>query len=296
VLPMISIVVATRNRPKLLTELLNSIQKQALKPIEMIIVDASDEFLDFDHQSYSFEIKHIKSDDPSISRQRNIGKKMISSRSIYLSVLDDDTIPDPTYLKRIVTFLENTDGAIGVSGITDDALLNTKADNWINCIKLLFFLDSPRSGTLTKGAVNIGLRTKELFPIESEWLIGCSVFKINKIKNLFYDHSLDGYSLGEDVIFSYEASKSGKLYILPDVRLPHRQSSESTHYRSQYWFKWASYRKTLISIMPGSILKWIYYGWSNLGQIVMVLFTRKSSTGLNRLSSVFAIIRGTLRG
>jgi GT2 family glycosyltransferase len=224
---------------------------------------------------------------------------LISSGSIYLSVLDDDTIPDPTYLKRIISFLENSEETIGVSGLPVDPLSTikrTKSNELMKYIKYLFFLDSTRSGTITKGGVNIGLRTTDSSPIESKWLIGCSIYKINKIRNLFYDSTMDGYSLGEDVIFSYKASTSGKLYLLPDVEFQHRQSSQQAHYKSNYWFKWASYRKTLISIMPGTRLKWFYYVWANLGQILMISFSRKGSSGLNRATSIVAIIRGTLRG
>jgi glycosyltransferase involved in cell wall biosynthesis len=293
---MISIVVATRNRPQLLTELLQSIQKQQLMPLEVIIVDASNEILDLDHTIYSFKIKHIKSNDPSISRQRNIGLKSISSDSNYLSVLDDDTIPDPTYLKYITSFLENSESAIGASGITEDTYPANKINKLTKFIKYLFFLDSPRSGIITKGAVNVGIRATSSSPIESEWLLGCSVYKIKKIRHLLYDSSLDGYSLGEDVIFSYRASNSGKLYILPEVRLLHLQTSRTTHYNSDYWFKWVTYRKILVSIMPGKILKWAYFGWANIGQMIMVLFTRRKSTGLNRVSSIFSIIKGSLHG
>lgn len=296
---MISIVVATRNRPHLLKELLQSIQEQELKPKEVIIVDSSDDFLDFDHSVYSFEIKHIKSDDPSISRQRNIGLNMISHNSIYLSVLDDDTIPGPTYLKRLIFFLENSGETVGVSGLPVNNISTdkkAKGKEWIKFMKHLFFLDSSKSGIITKGGVNIGLRTSESSPIDSEWLIGCSVYKINRIRHLRYESNLDGYSLGEDVIFSYKASFLGKLYLLPDIELPHRESSQLHHYRSNYWFKWSSYRKTLLSIMPGRILKWICYAWANFGQIVMILFTRKELTVLNRASSIVAIARGALHG
>jgi hypothetical protein len=113
---------------------------------------------------------------------------------------------------------------------------------------------------------------------------------------LFYERTLDGYSLGEDVIFSYKASAYGKLYLLPEVKLSHRQLSEHAHYKSQYWFKWASYRKLLVSIMPGKYIKWIYYGWSNFGQMLVVLLTRKGTTILDRILSILAIMRGTLRG
>lgn len=294
--PVISIVVATRNRPLLLAELLRSIQKQELMPQEVIIVDASDDFLDFDHKGYGFEIKHIKSNDPSISRQRNIGLKSVSSKSNYLSVLDDDTVPSPTYLKSMISFLQNSRYAVGASGVTIDAFPENKRKKLTKYLKYFFFLDSPRSGKITKGGVNVGVRTSSSKPIESEWLFACSVYKINEIRNLLYDPTLDGYSLGEDVIFSYKASASGKLYILPEVRLSHLQNSSDSHYKNDYWLKWVSYRKTLVSIMPGKILKWFYYGWANFGQMMMVLFTRRDSSVIDRISSILAIARGTLRG
>jgi glycosyltransferase involved in cell wall biosynthesis len=293
---MISIVVATRNRPQLLRGLLQSIQVQDLMPKEVIIVDASDEYPDFDHQEYSFELKHVRSMDASISRQRNLALSLVSKDSLYFAVLDDDTYPEPDYLKKIVSFLQSTDNAVGASGVTADNFPVIRTRSWTTYLKHLFFLESSQSGKITKGAINIGLRTKRKFPIESDWLIGCSVYKIKQLGNLVYESCLDGYSLGEDVIFSYKASAHGKLYILPDVRLPHLQYSVVTHYKNQYWFKWSSYRRTLVTIMPGKFLKWMFYWWANFGQMLVVLSARKDSTIRNRLSSVLSLIRGSLNG
>lgn len=293
---MLSILVATRNRPQLLEGLLQSIEAQELIPHEVIIVDASDVYQEVDPQMYQFNLKHVRSADASISRQRNFGLSLVSKDTVYLAILDDDTYPNPDYLKKIVLFLQSNTNAVGASGVTSDAFTLPARRSWISFLKRLFFLDSSQSGIITKGAVNIGLREIADHPIKCEWLIGCSVFKLKRIGNLQYESSLDGYSLGEDVIFSFKASELGDLFVLPNVKLPHLQYSEISHYKSQYWFKWSSYRKTLVELLPGKYLKWMFYWWSNLGQVLIVLCSRRGLSMRIRVSSAFALLKGSLNG
>ena len=70
---------------------------------------------------YQFKLKHVRSADASISRERNIGLSLVSKDSVYLAVLDDDTYPEPDYLTEIVSFLHSNEKAVGASGVKSDA-------------------------------------------------------------------------------------------------------------------------------------------------------------------------------
>lgn len=273
--------------------LLESLKKQTQLPTEVIIVDASDIFVKIEDSSLPFKVTHVPTKDSSISRQRNLGKRLVTSNSKYLSILDDDTYPEEQYFEKIVEFLDLNEEAVGASGVTfppNDYLSTSKPIQWF---KSIFFLDSQQSGIITKGGVNIGLRTDSLFPLKTEWLIGCSMFRISLVKTLDYEESFDGYSLGEDVLFSYRAGKNGDLFLMPRVQINHHEASKSSHYRPEYWYKWSKNRRSLLVLMPGGLSKWLYYAWSNLGQILIVLCNPRIDSRL-RFQSALKIIKGTI--
>ncbi len=264
-------------------------------PTEVIVVDASDEHTDIKASRLPFKLNHITTTDSSISRQRNLGISLASKNSKYLSILDDDTFPEEEYFQKIINFLDQNDTVIGASGITFPRNEYLTRWNLIKLLKNIFFLDSNHSGSITKGGINVGVRSMDTIPLKVEWLIGCSVFRIERVRNLGYENSFDGYSLGEDVLFSYEAAKFGDLYLLPCVQINHLEESKSNHYQPDYWYRWSKNRKPLIRVMPGRVNKWLYYNWSNLGQILVVLLNPKKDI-MTRLKSATKIVKGALSG
>lgn len=288
---MITVVVASKNRSHHLLALLNTLKVQTKLPAEVIIVDASDHFTKIEDSTLPFELIHISTKDSSISRQRNLGISLVNTNSRYLSILDDDTYPEEKYFEKIVDFLDLNKNAVGASGVTFPPKNLSSTSKQTFWFKSFFFLDSRNSGVITRGGINIGLRTNKLIPLKVEWLIGCSIYKLDFVRNLEYEKSFDGYSLGEDVIYSYQAAKNGELFLLPDVRLHHHEVSKSSHYRPEYWYKWSRNRKSLVLLMPGRFLKWFFYAWSNLGQILVVLFNPTLNSRL-RFQSILKIIKG----
>lgn len=289
---MISVVVATKNRPHHLTQLLKELKSQTVMPFEVIVVDASDNYVEIKIPELPFKLKHLVTKDSSTARQRNLGISQISKKSKYLSILDDDTIPEVEYFQKLVDFLEVNNSVIGASGVTFPG--NEYLWRWhpIRCFKSIFFLDSHRTGVITRGGINIGVRSRLVNPIQVEWLIGCCIFKVEYLKNLEYQKSFDGYSLGEDVLFSYEASKFGELFLVPNAQINHLEVSKSEHYQENYWYKWSKNRKSLIRTLDKPPSKWVYYHWSNLGQILILLLNPKISSR-TKARSIAKIVEGT---
>jgi glycosyltransferase involved in cell wall biosynthesis len=289
----ITVVVASRNREQYLPRLLESLESQTLKPVEVIIIDASDNFVDLPKKTFSFNLTHIATFDASISRQRNHGVSLISKESEYLAILDDDTYPETTYFEEICGFFGQLKNAVGVSGIPRSSRTGETNHKKTSLLKTIFFLDSFKSGSLTKGGVNVGIRKLSKDPMSVEWLIGCAVYKLDSVRELKYEEEFDGYSLGEDVIYSYRASKKGNLFVLPQVSLPHFEISSMDHYSPQYWRMWTKNRRNLVSIMPGGTAKWISYHWANFGQILILLFDFRSPMRI-RFRSIVQMIKGSM--
>ena len=102
---MIDIVIPTYKRPKHLSILLESIEKQTLLPNKVSIVYAGNEekYLKKIVQKYQLNIELFFST-PSLCKQRNIGIK--NSEAPYIFLCDDDIELPKNYLEGLFSFLE----------------------------------------------------------------------------------------------------------------------------------------------------------------------------------------------
>jgi GT2 family glycosyltransferase len=103
ILPPTSLVICSRNRPKLLSETVESILRGKDVPTEMIIVDQSTEphaELSVMKGSPSCEILYIHSKIVGVGASRNFGIR--SSRFEILIFIDDDMFVEPDWFRNLV--------------------------------------------------------------------------------------------------------------------------------------------------------------------------------------------------
>ena len=99
----ISIIICTKDRPDELSECVGSIQRQSVKPGEIIIVDASNSdetknLCQVWRNRDLLRIKYIRSK-PHLTHQRNLG--VASSVGKFIFFFDDDVVLDEGYLENI---------------------------------------------------------------------------------------------------------------------------------------------------------------------------------------------------
>jgi hypothetical protein len=140
-------------------------------------------------------------------------------------------------------------------------------------LQRFFGLDSTKDGALLKSGVNIPIRTYEGDIQEVEWLIGCSVWKFNKISDLRFEPDFVGQSLGEDVIFSFRASLRGKLFVDPRVHLSHTESAIGRPIGLEFWSMWVVNRKRIVDLFGRNPLHAAKYHFANLGQFVSLFYS-----------------------
>lgn len=122
VLPEASIIIITYNTDtKLLTQNLNSLNKQTTKDFEIVIVDNSDN-IDIKQIVSKFDLKYIKLDSNyGLTRGRNIGIRFAKGNIVIF--LDDDAIPTQDYVeKHIKAFAK-----YNIFGLRGKALPRTNA-------------------------------------------------------------------------------------------------------------------------------------------------------------------------
>ncbi|PIB26604.1 hypothetical protein BFP76_11975 [Amylibacter kogurei] len=102
--PPASIIIVSHGRPDGLARILSALRFQSYANFEIIVVA--------DHEPTSKNIKFVKFDEANISKARNLGIAVAAGDII--AFCDDDAIPEPRWLERLIAPFENPD--IGVAG------------------------------------------------------------------------------------------------------------------------------------------------------------------------------------
>ena len=247
---LISVIIPTRNREYLLKELIYRIatitKNDYDNNYEILIVDSSDYHREIDVPN-GIQISHLKTEIRSAAIQRNLGMESINPKTDFIAFLDDDVIIGENYFNKLKESLLKYQ-AIGVSGIVrnKNGKFATAQNRIKNFLKRLVFLYSKQAGSLLISGVNIPITNPNQGVIKSEWLIGCSFWNYKKIKSLRFEGDFYGQSLGEDVIFSYKASRLGSLYVDTEEFITHLESDIGRQDYRSFIYQWLFYRNRLM--------------------------------------------------
>ncbi len=89
----IAFIVPTRNRPDLLTKLLQSLQEQTVEANQVIVVDGSDQPVEPEIKQFlSPTVSYLRVFSPSLTKQRNEGIKALHEDITLVGYLDDDIV------------------------------------------------------------------------------------------------------------------------------------------------------------------------------------------------------------
>lgn len=131
--PTVSVIVATHNRPELLSRCLQSLLSQEHPPHEVVVVDnarSSDttERLVQSDLYASRGVRYIREDIPGLGRAHNAGAA--SATGDILAITDDDVITDRHWLSALLeAFVESDAGC--VTGLILPVELRTREQSWV---------------------------------------------------------------------------------------------------------------------------------------------------------------------
>lgn len=275
----ISIIIATLHRDEDLKVLFESLLVQTKAPLEIIIVDQSDDDKTKDLcLSYNdkLPLSYIHSPQKSGTHSRNIGIQ--KSNGAIVAFLDDDTKLSPDYLKQIEIFYREYPQAIGGMGKIINFMEFRDKLFGKGILPLLYKLMASFLGlsSFRKGfRVLNSSRNIEYYDadhtIEAEWLSGLSWYKREIFNEFKFEEKFEKWSFGEDRMLSYQIFKKypGSLYFYPDAKLYHFESSRNRLPEQdkiflkivyQYWFAYSCVDKNPF-----------FYWWGNLGEILLHL-------------------------
>jgi GT2 family glycosyltransferase len=188
----ISVVIASKGRPGFVRETIESLQRQTLKPKEIIIVAPSIE--DLPAKQWGEDVQYIVGP-LGLTSQRNKGIAAIPTTVPYVGCFDDDFELKEDYLEQAIAFMNANVSIMGISG----RLLAGGGITREGAKKLIASYQHPENARgmfFSKGKHHI--------------LFGCNMIIRRAVLNYeAFDENLPLYSYGEDYDLSIRLERYG---------------------------------------------------------------------------------------
>jgi len=224
-----SILIATKDRPKELALLLDSITKSTILPSKLVIVFAGTDINQIvSNYNSIISIELIKSEIASQFFQKSEGIKSLKSNDAWVLFLDDDVLIDNKAIEILVNRYVCNEKYSQYAGF-GLAIKNIKYRNFNFLSKLLLYvfkLYSFKPGTITKSGHPQSYLQQDL-DYNVSWLNGTSLWRSDVLKTYLENNLVVGHSSYEDVIFSYNVSKKHNLLFVPDVYVSSQKKLDS---------------------------------------------------------------------
>jgi len=276
----VSVVIPTYYRSKDLSELFDSLLKQTVKPLEVIVVDDTptniiEKVCETYHDKFeelNIELIYVRSfKERSAAIARNIGVSMAKGEIILF--LDSDIILYPNYIKKILEVFQKIPNSLGVQGwkIPKRVPRNSKGLMkyfTINNLKKLFLIQH-----FTTDSCNLFeyplLLTKI---INCESLSGSNMGFKRVIFNEFkYDENLLKYSYMEDMLLTHSIHRKypNSLYITPNAKCIHKVSEERRIKGSIFEHPHLRVCRKYVLMKLFGIKGLLIFGWQTLGLLTL---------------------------
>ncbi|MBK1987111.1 glycosyltransferase [Sphaerospermopsis aphanizomenoides BCCUSP55] len=214
----ISALVPTRNRSEPFRRMLDSLAQQSAQPLEMIVVDGSDndstkQLCESSIPGLITKIHYYRAIKLGAAIQRNQAMNYATQSTIWL--LDDDILFEPECVARLWNSLQTDPHIGGVNAM----ITNQKYLPPGRISRLLFqFLhghyESSYAGKCIGPAMNLLPEDREDLPevVSVEWLnTTCVLYRRQALPHPLFPEIFTGYSMLEDVTLSLTVGKNWKL-------------------------------------------------------------------------------------
>jgi glycosyltransferase involved in cell wall biosynthesis len=216
-------VIATKDRPIKLRNMLKSLVQQTRKPDKVVVVDGGDKLpTKIGDECKNLNIKYIRVYPPSATRQRNMGIKSLDKNCDFIGILDDDIILEEKSVENIMEFWRKIDKDVGGAAFNLMNHTNLYAEKFksLDITKKLGLYSKTGGKVLPSGFQSLIGRVKKNTFVD--WLPSTAVIWRKKVFNNFlFDEWYKGYSYLEDLDFSYAVGKKYKLAVVADAGYYH---------------------------------------------------------------------------
>ena len=271
--PKIAFVVATKDRPRDLRNMLASLDEQSVRPGQVVIVDASTEPVESVVAEFpSLRIDYLRHLPPSASAQRNAGIQAVAPAMDFVGFLDDDAVLAPGAMEAMLAFWSQGPADVGGAAfnylnaepVAGGRLKRSRLTSWLGLYAAAPGQVAPSGWQSLTG------------PIEQttwvRWLCsGASVWRRQVLETTVFDEFFDGYSYLEDLDFSYTVARKYRLAIVAEAGFRHYPSPSGRG--SAYRFGKVEARNRLYFVRKHGLSVWRCY----LGLLVRLAMTAGSA-------------------
>jgi GT2 family glycosyltransferase len=229
----VSVVICTYRRPGSLADLLASLDRQTLAPLDVIIVDASpDHEAEVTQQALrswksapSLHYVQVTGAGRGLTRQRNLGLRLASGDLVLF--LDDDVVLEPECVDEMERAHRAHGSAVAGVGCHSTSHFAPAPLLW-RLRRALRIVPSLQPGRYWRSGVSVPwtFERPRGTAVEGDWLPGCAMmWRADVLGAVRFDEEMEGYSQGEDLDFSLRARQMGRLMMLSTPRLDHRHQA-----------------------------------------------------------------------
>jgi glycosyltransferase involved in cell wall biosynthesis len=227
---LISVIICTIRRVELVRELLDCLQAQAYRNVEILVVGGSDPALAAPYAATvppgGLPLRFVTAG-RGLARARNAG--LAQANGDLVCFFDDDVRIGPEFLERVVTCLADPEMS-GVGGITAYDVRNYSCNIPFRWRLRRWFGITPSLAPGYSTRLGRSIPFSFLRPFsghrEVHWLPGfCQIFRREAIGDLKYDEVIEV----EDRDFSMNVARHWRLAIIGDLKIEHRRDEEARY-------------------------------------------------------------------
>ena len=219
----LAVIIPTKDRPRELRRLLESMAGQFMKPEQIIIVDGGVEPVECMTKEFKgLNVDYLRVVPPSLTKQRNAGLNILGQDITLVGFLDDDVVMDKDSIGKMLEFWEKASGDTGGAGFNILDIPRKK----VSFFEKVFMVNTDSPNRILKSGFQSRSNTVQNTE-KVDWLVGCAmVWRKEVFGHCKFDEWFSGYARYEEVDFGYRVGRRYRLFIVGDARVRHLNSLE----------------------------------------------------------------------
>jgi len=224
-------IIPTKDRPREMHCLLESIRIQSYPLAQIVVVDGSDNPIEDLLADFSdLNITYVRKRPPSLIPQRNAGLAALAPEITLVGFLDDDIVLEPGCVEAMYDFWETAGPELGGTEyniIYDSSSVYSRGIGDISkkirqSIAMVFLANNPKKkGEILPSGIGVTPYPAE-HTMRVHWLSGgCNVYRRRIFESFKFDDWYIGWGTGDDLEFSYRVAKEYELFIVAEAQLQH---------------------------------------------------------------------------
>lgn len=274
--PDFSILIATKDRPESMRKILRSVEQGTIKPSSLIVVSSGHPIHNVISEfETSLNIDYVHSEVTGQVNQKKIGITRLSKEIPWVVFLDDDLLMASNTLEtafEAVSKYSNTEGGIVGIGLGLSTTSRMNRSSWFqNFVSRALRLSGPTPGQVIRSGQGVSY-LESRSPIFTEWLNGASIWKRESALDYLNLVPSSRYAACEDLVFSFQQSKKGKLLFVPGAKVFFQNAELNDYNRSQAIISGAAWRYFFVKTNP-ELSQWQLL-YSQIGRLAYILVTQ----------------------